>query len=274
MKQVLYAFLFIFLTASTASSEEWKLTTQNTDMHIGESFCIGNQAYTLTDIAKNSDGNVFAVMFTAYENNIKTNAYIVELGKYAEINEGSHRLCLNSVHNGQLWCSCDYLVRPVFIFSSETTCYSSYNTTVVSAKLYQVNAKDVRIKYTLKDITLKGSKPAQKSYDIVAVDSNITNMTIKWKGTGTITLKATYEDTEGNKYEQTYNVLKNTVIDELKASGSPKEVSEITITTSKVSTGRVSIEKKIFKNAITRAMKYIDFSEESKTDLNRIINEL
>jgi hypothetical protein len=275
MKKILYTFLLLVLLSSTvASAEEWKLATQNTDMHIGESFYIGDKTLTLSDTAKDSDGNIFAVMFHVYKNGTKIDSLVVEKSLYTEFNEGSHRLCLIRVYNGQIFCSCDYLVRPLFVFSSNTVRDGSYNKTTVYAKLYQANARDIKVSYTVKGIILKGSKPTQKSYSNLVVENNLTDTCIKWKGAGTLTLKAIYKDAEGNKYEQTYDVLRNTVIDELTASGSTKQTTEKVISTSKVSSGRVNAEKKIFKGAITRALKYIDFSNETEADLNRILKEI
>lgn len=274
MKQILYAFLLILLLPAIASAEEWKTAAQDTNMNVGESFKVDNYVITLTDIAKNSDGSTTAAAFTVFENDIRKDIVVVEPGKSTEFLDGSYRVSLNSIHRGKLWCSCDYLVRPVFVFSSKTTACKNYNKTIVYAELQKANAVNVKTKYTINEITLSGSKPAQKSYNSMTVNDNLTNATIKWTGSGTVTLKVTYKDTDGNIYEQTYSVLENTVINNLEQTNSNNNISETTISTKKISPGKLAAEKKVFKNAITRAMKYIDFSEESKADLNRIISEI
>lgn len=274
MKQILYAFLLFLLLSALASAAEWKTAAQDTNMNVGESFKVDNYIITLTDIAKNSDGNTTAAVFTVFENDIRKDIVVVELGKSTEFIDGSYKVSLNSIHRGKLWCSCDYLVRPIFVFSSETTACKNYNKTIVYAELQKANAVNVKTKYIINDITLSGSKPAQKGYNSMTVNDNLTNATIKWTGQGTITLKVTYKDTDGNRYEQTYNVLENTIMSTLEQAKSNNTISETTVTTKRISPGRLAAEKKVFKNAITRAMKYIDFSEESKADLNRIINEL
>lgn len=274
MKRIFYAILLLLLLPTLASAEEWKPAAQDTNMNVGESFKVDNYVITLTDIAKNSDGSTTAAVFTVFENDIRKDIAVVELGKSTEFLDGNYKVSLNSIHRGKLWCSCDYLVRPVFVFSSKTTACKNYNKTIVYAELQKADAVNVKTKYTINDITLSGSKPAQKGYNSMTVNDNLTNATIKWTGQGTITLKVTYKDTDGNRYEQTYNVLENTIMSTLEQAKSNNTISETTISTKKISPGRLAAEKKVFKNAITRAMKYINFSEESKADLNRIMSEL
>lgn len=274
MRQILYAFLLFLLLSALASAEEWKPAAQDTNMNVGESFKVDNYVITLTDIAKNSDGSTTAAVFAVFENDIRKDIVVVELGKSTEFLDGNYKVSLNSIHRGKLWCSCDYLVRPVFVFYSETTHNKNYNKTTVYTKLQHANAVNVKTKYAINDIKLSGNKPSQKTYDALAINDNLTNATIKWTGSGTVTLKVTYKDTDGNRYEQTYNVLENTIMSTLEQAESNNTISETTISTKKISPGRLAAEKKVFKNAITRAMKYINFSEESKADLNRIINEL
>lgn len=265
----------LMLISSAASAEEWKLADRNKNIHINESLLAGDYTITLSDVAKNSDGDVTACMFTVYENKTKVESTISERGAPAEILDGRYRVTLLSGNKNKIYCSCDYLVRPLFICSSTTVRDNSgYNKTVFKAKVVNTEAKSVKIKYVIKGLNLKSSKPSQKSYNTLKENENITENTIRWKGNGTITIKITYKDAEGNEYSQTYDVIKNTTTEKIEAVKSTTTPEKKNIITSKVNAGRVSAEKKVFKKAIERALKYIDFSEESEKDLQRILTEL
>lgn len=277
-QQIFLGFAIFVLLSSSALAEEWKLASQNKKMCVNDSFFIGEYTVTLTDIAKDSNGNVFACMFTVYQNNTKIDTVITERGEYAEILDGMYRVLLIRTNGNTMYCSCDYLVRPFLVCSSTTTACTGYNKTVFRAQVANTEAKNVKIQYSIKNINIKGSKPTQKGYNSLKMNENITNTTIKWTGTGSIgtgsiIAKITYKDLEGNEYYQTYDILSNTMKEEIKPINEVYTV-EKTVTTPKISPGRVATEKKIFKKAIERAIKYIDFSDESEKDLQRILTEI
>lgn len=271
-KQIFLGFIVFVLLSSAAFAEEWKLASQNKKMCINNSFFIGEYVVTLTDVAINSNGDIFACMFSTYQNGTKIDSVITERGEYAEILDGMYRVLLIRANGNTVHCSCDYLVRPFLVCSSTSTTYTGYNKTVFRAQLVNTDAKNIKIQYTIKNINLKGNKPSQKSYNTLKINENI-NTTIKWEGAGSIVAKITYKDFEGNEYCQTYDILSNAMREEIKPVKEAYTV-EKTITTKKVSPSRITTEKKIFKKAVERAIKYIDFSDESKKDLQRILIEI
>ena len=54
----------MYCFSSNALAEDWKLAAQDRDMKVNESFSVDGYTITLTDFAKNPEGNIYACMFT------------------------------------------------------------------------------------------------------------------------------------------------------------------------------------------------------------------
>lgn len=264
--------IFLLVLMSETSASEWKFVKNDRDMCPGESFVTKEYTLLMVDRAKDAEGQIIACMFDVYKEGVKIDTVIAELGTAEEFADGQYKVTLLKGNKGCANCFCDVKVRPYFRCSSTTSTLSSYNKTVIYAKLETAKAQDVKVKWILQDVSFKGSKPISKQYANMSVGENFSDVNIKWTSAKSIQMQINYKGADGTKYTQTYNVLQNSVVEEVK--GVKTEVKDKTISTYKVSPAKTATEKKIFKAAINRAIKYIEFSAEDKADLERVLTKL
>jgi len=223
-------------------------------MKAGDSFTKGEYTAVLTDIARNWDGDIYAILFTIYKNGVQDDIITVNYGQRTEFADGRYRLYCYRYRYGQVFCSLEEAALPNFIISSTTKQYETYNKTTVCAKLTTAAANHIKVNWETSGVDLT-KKPSSKNYETLSKNTNITNTILNWSGNGSILIKISYKDSDGNDYKQTHDIIQNTVYTKI-ASG--------------VSTERITAEKKVFKNAAIRAMKYGNLSSSSSSDLRSI----
>ncbi|AKB79118.1 hypothetical protein MSHOH_2635 [Methanosarcina horonobensis HB-1 = JCM 15518] len=244
----------LLLSSPVASAAPWSQVSYNSNINLGESFTHGDYTITLTDIARNWDGDIYALMFTVYKNGIEEDRIAVNLGQSTEFADGKYKLTFSKYQFKKISGRLEAALIPNFEISSTTTQLKDYNKTTVCAKLTTAEAENIKITWKTSGVELQ-NKPTSKRYESLSKDGNLTNSTLKWSGSGSIILELTYQDVDGKKYNQSYNVLQNSVYEETGLGVSP---------------GRISAEKTVFKNAAFRAMTYANLSQASISDLRSI----
>ncbi|WP_269851024.1 hypothetical protein [Methanosarcina horonobensis] len=82
----------LLLSSPVASAAPWSQVSYNSNINLGESFTHGDYTITLTDIARNWDGDIYALMFTVYKNGIEEDRIAVNLGQSTEFADGKYKL--------------------------------------------------------------------------------------------------------------------------------------------------------------------------------------
>lgn len=256
------------LLVSSASAGTWVQMARDTDMKIGENFTAPDgSTVRLSDMAI-TDKKITAALFDVYRVGAREETVVCYLGKSVEL-ENSCRVTLVNNKNGKAYCTLDKKNIPEFEIASETVKAGTVNKTTIYAKLTKLSATDVKVSWETSGVDVK--KPAAKSYGTIKYGTELTKTVIKWSGEGQILMKISYKDADGETYTQVYDVIQNSVIAPETAL---KETKEVQIKKAEISKAKITAEKVIFRKAITRALKYIDFSAETEADLNRILKEI
>lgn len=235
--------------SSTVSASEWKYVTAK-NMVTGDSFTAGDYQAVLTDYSINWDGEVTAVMFEISKDGLYEEKIIIPKDKTVYFGNDTHRLTFT--YPGKIRCSLDSAIMPCWTVSSITTQRSTYNYTVIQTRLTDADAKNVKVYFESSDININ-SKPSVKRHSVVSKDKNLTNSTIKWSGSGNVTMYIEYKDQDGNTHKKIIDILNTTML---------KEISSSTISES-----RKDAEKEIFKKAVIQAMQYANLTDAQYQDL-------
>lgn len=269
-KIYMLAFSLLVLLTTTASAGTWVQVAKDTDMKIGENFTLPDGVtIRLSDISV-SDKKITAALFDVYKENVRQETIVSYLSKPVELDNNCYRVTLVNSKNNKVFCAVDKKNIPVFEIASETVTAGTVNKTTVYAKLKQASATDIKVSWEISEVKIK--KPASKSYGTLKYDTELDKTVLKWSGSGKIYMKVTYKDADKESYTQMYDVIQNSVV--VVPETSFKESKELQVKKAEISEAKITAEKVIFKKAITRALKYINFSEETKTDLNRILSEI
>jgi len=266
-KTMLVVSIFVILMlAQTVSAESWKFVARDRDMKIGENFTT-SEGYRLqmSDISTSDEKSV---LFDMFSGEVKQKTIICYVGQTEEIFDENYKVTLVSIVKGKPHCILYKKNVPVFEITSETT-QGDENKTVIYTKLTELPATNVKVTWEISGEHVK--KPASKTYGALEQDTE-KRITIYWSGEAEILMKITYKDADGEAYTQVFDVVNNAVVKQ--EVEEVKEDKASTVKPSVISESRQTTEKALLKKAITRALKYIDFSVETEADLNRILSEI
>lgn len=163
-------------------------------------------------------------------------------------------------------------VVPSFAVSTKTEPqpYSNYDYNAeITITCKNADAHNVKYTYEFENIEFN-KRPKQFRDSTVIEDTKIVKTFKCSPGTAPLLmLKIEFEDDVGNKYVQNFDILNNIPAKIEKVE--PKSTTH-GYTIVRKSTG--DIEKKIFYNAIERALRHIDFSAEAEAELRTILKQL
>lgn len=301
-------FILFLLFSNIGSAAEWEHVTEKTSMSIGDIITAGEYNAVLSDYSMNWDGEIIAVAFEIYKGDVYEEKIIIPRGTTVYFGNDTHRLNFRSPDQ-KIECSLDSAILPYWEVCSTTNKRKLYNYTVIQTRLTEADAKNIKVYFEFSDINIT-SKPSVKKYSVVSKDKNLTSCTIKWSGNGNITMNIEYKDLDGNKYVKTFDVLNSTVWKTTSSNTSTisesrkdaendmfkcaviRAMQNANLTNQQYRDlysvahlsgnykratfpeRRYQYEQNKLKNSITRAMKYLDFTDVEKEKLSRILEEM
>ena len=253
-KSLLFTFaVILFLSGVASAGYDWKYVTYKSGMVTGDSFQAGEYKAVLSDYSLNWDGEVTALMFEIYKDGVYDEKIIIPQSETVYFGNDTHRLTFT--YPGEIRCSLDSAIIPCWTVSSITTQRSTYNSTVILTRVTDADAKNVKIYFVSSGVNLS-SKSSLKRYSVVSKDKNLTNSTIKWSGSGNITMYIEYKDLDGKAHKRTIDILNSTVWK--------------TTSSSTISESRKNAEEEIFKKAVVQSMLYANLTDSQYQDLKAV----
>ncbi len=253
----------LFLLASTASasgtwSQESITTLKQCNMSCGP------------DIVRIDDYNDDAILISLIRNNTVIESDILT----SSVTMDNDLIKVNAYksYGGKRSVIVYSRVVPSFAVSTknEHLSYSNYDYKAeITIICKNANAHNVKYTYEYENIDFNKNPRVFRDFKVIE-DSEIVKTFKCSPGTvPVLMLKIEFEDDVGNKYVQKFDILNN-----LPAKIEKVEPKSTTHGYTIVRKSTEDIEKRIFYNAIERALRHIDFSEEAEAELRTIMKQL
>ncbi len=262
MRKIISILLFFIIFSQAASATEWTQESvtklKQCNMSCGP------------DIIRIDDYNDNAILVSLIRNNTVIESDI--LTSSVLMDNDLIKVNAYKSYSGKRSVIVYSRVAPAFTVSTETTRQSFSNCecrSEITITCKNVNAYNVKGSYESENVDFD-NRPKTFKYPEVSEGTEIVKTLRCSPGTSPVLmLNIEYEDEVGTKYVQKFDILKNipAKIEKVEPESTSRGYTIIRKSTE-------DIEKRIFYNAINRALNHIEFSSEAETELRNIMGQL